>query len=218
VQFKAEHSQDLTYHEFRSEESVIENIISELDEDDVFYDIGANIGLYSCVLSKKLNPGNVIAFEPSPPAYRKLQYNSRLNESQIIHYQIAVSDENSRVEFAVDVGDVQSRKSTLNVINNSAGYKSIKVDAKKLATIVQEEDIPLPSIIKIDVEGAEHKVLHGMGDLLSSVKIVYCEVHSPAASDFDATKDEIIQHFSSAGFTTQCIDQRGDNAFLKATQ
>lgn len=218
VKFKLEDLEDVNYHEFRTEEPVIRDIISELNEDDVFYDIGANIGVYSCVISKKLNRGNVIAFEPSPPAYRKLKDNSELNGDRIQHYQIAVSDENSRVEFAVDIGDVQSRRSTLNVGNNSIEYKSIKVDSKKLGTVIREENLPLPNVIKIDVEGAEYRVLKGMEDILDSVEIVYCEVHNPSESGFEATEDEIIQYLESANFAIQRMDQQGDNEYLKATR
>jgi FkbM family methyltransferase len=218
TEFIAEGPIDVSYHEFKSEEPIIEDIISEIEKDDIFYDIGANIGLYSCVISKVLNEGNVVAFEPSPPAYRKLRKNAELNEDRFRHYQVAISDTNSKVEFSVDVGDKQSRQSTLNTDRDGNGYEIETVSSRQLSSIVSEEDIPSPTIVKIDVEGAEYKVLRGMDDLLDNVRIVYGEIHHPVLDDFGTTGSEIIGFLESANFDIERLYQRGNNEFIKATR
>jgi FkbM family methyltransferase len=113
VAFVLENPGHRQYHEFESESRVVRDVVSELRKGDVFYDIGANIGLYSCVVSTVLAEPNVVAFEPSPPAFSKLDKNARLNGSQFRRYQLAVSDADVKTTLAVDTDNTYARMSTL---------------------------------------------------------------------------------------------------------
>lgn len=217
VEFVAEGPQDISYHEFDSEIPIIEDILSEIDYGDTFFDIGANIGLYSCVISQKIGAENVIAFEPSPPAYQKLQKNSEFN-GNFHHFQIAISDTDDIIEFSVDIGDAQSRRSTINTDSNSIDYEIQEVSSRKLRSMEKKQNIPSPDIIKIDVEGAEFKVLNGMGKLLDSSDIIYCEIHHQALDGFNTDGEEIIEYLESSGFEVKTLHQRGGNEFVKATR
>jgi FkbM family methyltransferase len=217
VEFVAEDSQDIEYDEFSSEESIIEEIVSDVNSNDVFYDIGSNIGLYSCVVSQKIDAKAVVAFEPSPPAYRKLRKNSELNGG-FHHYQIAISDTDETVEFAVDVGDVQARMSTMNTHSATTDYRIQEVPSRTLSSMVEAEGVPSPTIVKIDVEGAEFKVLSGMEPLLDTVRILYCEIHHPVLDDFDTSRNEIIEYLEAFDFDVTTLHRRGQNEFVKATR
>lgn len=217
VEFVAEQPHDILYQEYHTELPIIEDIVSELTNDDVFYDIGANIGLYSCVLSRHLTPEDVVAFEPSPPAYKKLKKNARIN-GDFSHHQVAVSHANASVDFAVDVRDTQSRLSTLNVDSTATDYELCEVQSRKLSTVTQVEGLPLPTAVKIDVEGAEYNVLKGMGDLLDGTRVIYCEIHHPLLGDFGTTGSEIREFLRSSGFTIEDLHQREENDFIKATR
>jgi len=217
VQFAAKDPQDISYHEFDSETPIIKDILSEVDSNDIFCDIGANIGLYSSVISQRIGADNVIAFEPSPPAYEKLQKNSKFN-GNFLHYQIAVSDTNETIEFAVDIGDTQSRMSSINTDSSATEYEIQEVTSRKLATVFETEDICSPTIIKVDVEGAEFNVLKGMGVLIDNVQIIYCEIHHPVLDDFDTNGEEITEYLESAGFNVDTLHKRGRNEFVKATR
>jgi len=217
VEFVAEDPEDISYHEFDSEIPIIEDMLSEIDDNDSFFDIGANIGLFSCVISQKIGAENVVAFEPSPPAYQKLKKNSELN-GNFHHFQIAASDTDDVIEFSVDVGDTQSRMSTINTDSSATDYEIQEVTSRKLSSVVKNEDIPLPTIAKVDVEGAEFKVLKGMDRLLDSIQIIYCEIHHPALDGFNTDGEEIIEYLESSGFEVKTLHQRGDNEFVKATR
>jgi len=217
VQFVAEDQQDTVYNEFDTEVPIINDILSEVDSDDVFFDIGANIGLYSCIISQRIGGKNVVAFEPSPPAYTKLEENSKLN-GDFHHFQIAVSDTDEMIEFAVDVGDVQSRMSTINTDSSATDYEIQEVTSRKVVSVIEREDVPSPSIIKIDVEGAEFKVISGMSRLLDDVNILYCEIHHPVLDEFSTDGEEIIEYLESSGFDVETLHQRGENEFVKATR
>jgi FkbM family methyltransferase len=217
VQFVVEGPQDTGYHEFESELPIIKDLLSEIDDADVFFDIGANIGLYSCVISQKIDPKNVAAFEPSPSPYKKLQKNSKFN-GHFHHHQVAISDTDEMIEFSVDVNDAHSRMSTINTNSSATDYQVREVTSRKLSSVVKNEDIPLPTIVKVDVEGAEFKVLKGIDRLLDSIQIIYCEIHYPALDGFNTDGEEIIEYLESSGFEVQTLHQRGDNEFIKATR
>jgi FkbM family methyltransferase len=217
VEFVAEDPHDIPYDEIKFETPMIKEILSDINNGDVFFDIGANIGLYSCVISHKIGAKNVVAFEPSPPAYQKLKKNSNLN-GDFYHFNIAISDLDDRIKFSVDIGDAQSRMSTMNTESSASDYKIQEVCSRRLRSVVKDEDIPSPTVIKIDVEGAEFKVLNGMDGLLDSVRIIYCEIHHSALDGFDASGEEIIEYLESGGFEVKTLHQQGENEFVKATR
>jgi len=218
AEFSVTEPQDLVYHEFDSESPVIVDLLSEVEDGDVFYDVGANIGLYSCVVAHVLEPGNVVAVEPSPRAYGKLQENAALNGDGIHTCQVALSDADSQVAFAVDVGGRQSRMSTLNVDNPRTEAEITEVRSRRLASLLDEEGVPAPTVAKIDVEGAEYDVLRGMGDHLEEIRVLYCELHHPVLDDFGTSAAEVVEYLRSAQFEVERLFQREENEFLKATR
>jgi len=57
----------------RRESELLSDLIDTLEPDDVFWDVGANIGVFSCFAAQKLIDGSVIAFEPFPPNVQQLE-------------------------------------------------------------------------------------------------------------------------------------------------
>jgi len=56
-----------TKSRFTSERKNLSAVLSELRHEDVFYDIGANTGLFSIFADKKIQSGEIVGFEPYPP-------------------------------------------------------------------------------------------------------------------------------------------------------
>lgn len=206
------------YHEFESEAQVIRDVVSELRQGDVFYDIGANIGLYSCVVSTVLEETDVVAFEPSPPAFSKLDKNARLNRAPFRRYQLAVSDADARTTLAVDTDDTYARMSTLEPQGGTTAHDRTEVTMRRLDSLVGDEQLPEPTVAKIDVEGAEYDVVRGMGDVLDGVRLLYCEIHHPVLSNFGTTARELRDYLNSAGFEVERLYRRDENEFVKATR
>lgn len=216
-QFIAEHPEDENYHEFESERPILTDILNEVDQTDVFYDIGANIGLYSCLVSKVIPEQRVVAFEPSP-IYNKLERNAKLNDLSFNHYQIAVSNSSDTVDFAIDVSDPQARMSTLDTNNSRTDYEIQKVKSRKLDDFVEKENLPTPTIVKIDVEGAEYDVLKGMNDIFPNIEVVYCEIHHSELDSFNVRYEDITGLLKSKGFELEHLhDRNGGSEFVKAT-
>lgn len=158
------------------EKDTISNLISELNDDDVFYDIGANTGVYTCfALNKPCK--EVIAFEPYPPNVRSLRKNITLNDGNATIMQIGLS--NIEGTDTLSVPEEETPGCGNPSIMNQKSKKSIEIDIKRGDNLIEEGKIPQPNIIKLDVEGAELMVLKGLEKAISKVecRTIYCEVH-----------------------------------------
>lgn len=133
-----------------------------LDRDAVFFDIGANVGAYLFQLEKKLQPQNIIAFEPNRELCQRLK---RIFPLMNI-YPLALSDENTTAEFKIPVinGKHYPSRGTLQVDFLEEGENkqlTQKVKVMKLDDWAGLENINRIDFIKIDVEGNEMQTLLG---------------------------------------------------------
>jgi len=117
-------------------------------------DIGAHTGIYSLFACALNSSCEVFAFEPFPPIYARLVENIRLNgfESRIRSFQAAVSDADGtgRLHIAPDV--------TMCSLSDSSGELEVPL-------VTLDQIIPMDGgtgLVKIDVEGHEHRVFRGM--------------------------------------------------------
>lgn len=129
-------------------------------------DIGANAGFYTLAFSRLVGEqGHVWAFEPLAENADNILRHVALNRLQnVTLLQTAVTNRNGMIGFQI-------------AGNNSMGFISdsnvtYKVPTVSLDHLFADEVIPLPDVIKIDVEGAEALVLEGAKNLLTLRKVV----------------------------------------------
>ena len=157
-----------------------------LKEDDIFYDVGANIGAYSLMAAKYHNSNiKVYAFEPGFSNFPQLVKNIVLNgcEESIIPLQVALS--NKTIVGTFNYSNLVSG-AALHALGEAIDelgrpFKPIlrqPVLAYRVDDLVKQFRIPVPNHIKIDVDGAELAVLEGAAETLtdSSVKSIIVEV------------------------------------------
>jgi len=203
------------YSEFNNEKESIERVLSDIQDGDIFFDIGANIGMYSCFACRYMPQAKVVAFEPSPSAYGYLESNLDLNCQGYECLQVAVSDINSTIKFAVDKSDHLGRMSSLEKSSSDINYENIEIKSKKIDTLVSQSNLPKPDIVKIDVEGAEYRVLQGMIETMASARVIYCEIHHHRLNDFDGTRQDIAKLLSSHNYKVETIHTRGKTEFVR---
>ena len=147
---------------------------------DVCYDIGGYRGFFSSVFAlagAKL----VIIFEPLPANISQLRRLAEVNPNLPLRLEsIAIGEEDGFVEFYV------MPEASMGKLENSPFQAEVKgtdlltVPIRKLDSLVTEETIPAPQVIKIDVEGAEVQVLKGAREMLSKYHpLMLIEAHSP---------------------------------------
>ena len=147
-------SMDLSYFNANENEShsKVLDIIENLAEGDVFIDIGANIGFFSLLASKKIGEsGRVYCFEPSPREFNRLLKNIQLNKrSNLLPYNIALSDYMGESQFSVS-----ESHTGLNSLSTIDGANNILVPVCPEDLLMSQLKMNTRKVIKIDVEGAE---------------------------------------------------------------
>nr|BAL53461.1 methyltransferase, FkbM family [uncultured Chloroflexota bacterium]BAL55902.1 methyltransferase, FkbM family [uncultured Chloroflexota bacterium] len=136
-----------------------------------FYDVGANIGIYSLIVASSSPFAKVAAFEPHPKTFLLLQENISLNGFQNVRpWPVALGDENRTIEFTDDAGSPVNRV----VVDEKPSSPVIVVQMRTGDALVQDTGL-VPDVLKIDVEGFENQVLWGFKNTLSSIKLLLVE-------------------------------------------
>jgi FkbM family methyltransferase len=180
--------------------------INEYGGDGAFYDIGANIGLYS-IYYAKLMKGSVYSFEPSVFNLKQLAKNVDGNGlSDKIH--IISNPLSDQVGFAKFINSNTSEGGAFSTFGVEYGFDGTRIETMyEYSLLGMSLDkmldmgmlLEIPSMIKIDVDGIEHLILSGGEKLLRNelLKSIYIEVNE----NFVEQYDEINRCLTSAGFT-----------------
>lgn len=165
----------------------------------VVVDVGANIGIHTVPLAKRVrHQGRVIAFEPDPDNYALLTENLKINSiGNVTVHQLALSSK---------AGPALLYQNTMNRGAMSLHPDNVYTDDKILAPVkiqtARGDDILKTlqqqiSLLKIDVEGAEPLVLEGLRKTClsnPSAAIVF-EFFPPLVANFDVDPLEFLEHF-----------------------
>lgn len=170
----------------------------------VFVDVGANIGLFT-VTAARLNPRvRVFAFEPNPTSYGLLQENIELNGlTNVDAAQAAVGETRGRASL-----DISSPHAGCHSILSS-GTRRMEVPVICLDDFFAEKKL-FPSLIKVDVEGYEPRVLRGMKSIPREHEFQIILEFNPehlarGGQDPAAFLDELVSMFDSI----YCLDEIG---------
>lgn len=184
----------------------------------VWFDIGANIGYYTILLSTSVGPtGQVVAFEPNPSAADFLDRSIALNKRNNVHlFRNAVSDSSEEdvvlhVPHGCDVEGGSGRASLIRqrdvAASSSVPIKTISIDG-----LLRRGQRP-PEFVKIDVEGYEERVLAGMRETLASVppKLIICEANQQI--DSLTSPSALIKYVAEFGYAIFRIRSDGLRAY-----
>jgi FkbM family methyltransferase len=150
---------------FEIEETSVINAV--LDRVDVFVDVGANLGYYTCLASQ--HGKHVVAFEPQSQNLRCLMQNLVVNsyQDQVEVLPLALSERPGLLTLYGASGPSAS------LIKGWAGYSSIysqRVPVSTLDIILGQRFENDQIFIKIDVEGAEYQVLKGAQAIINRTR------------------------------------------------
>jgi len=176
----------------KKEPETVKWIEEFIKTDDVFYDIGANVGAYSLICSAH-NEGlcRIYSFEPSFSTYSALCENILINgyNDNIIAFPVILSNETKLKKFFYSdtspgsaSHSIDLKLSYSNVIKdnqNPAQVTTINeksrifnfIESFRLDDLISLFNLPKPNHMKIDVDGHELEVLMGCENLLDSYEM-----------------------------------------------
>lgn len=166
----------------------------------VFYDLGANIGLFSLLASRIVGPsGKVVSFEPDPQIAARLRGNiARNGFTNVTVVESGLWSASGVANFLP--ADASSPDRGTGKVVSAQSATTAPVRCVALDDFIR--DSPPPDAIKCDVEGAEMEVLRGGENLLRTVRPwILCEMHS-AAND-QAARDFIAR----LGYSFESVDE-----------
>src|SRR5918996_3920552 len=162
------------------EDGIIEHFTPK--QGDIVVDIGAHIGRYTIIASKRVGAqGKVVAIEAHPGNFEMLNRNIKLNQlTNVIPLNYAVYSKETKIKLYLP--EVESGYTIYNTIMSNRARtedKFVEVNANTLDYILQSKGITDVNWVKIDVEGAEFEVLKGASNVLSKSKDIalLIEVH-----------------------------------------
>lgn len=183
------------------EEEVLRHLLANVEADDVFYDVGANIGIYSCLVASLLQDGTVVAFEPYQPNVERLRINLAANGVDTPVQQQPLSDRTETAPFFLyDTAEPGAQHGSLDTAYPSGDpIGSVPVETVTGDSLVERNRIPAPTVVKIDVQGSGPAVIDGLWDSLSAdrCRLVYAEAHGNG--------DRLRAKLRSLGFSTATL-------------
>lgn len=182
-------------------------IYNYLKKDDIFLDVGANIGAHTLMAASKIKTGKIFSFEPSSKALRYLKENIQINNLNSIVTIIdkVVSDKNGLEKFIIgkhsEVDHIGEKDDQLHEMKT---IPSIGLDK-----FLTEQKINYVDLIKIDVEGAELKVLKGLRGYLAGGKVgmIIFEINSNCGIYGYSVKD-MINFLEQYDFLLYSLDSK----------
>jgi FkbM family methyltransferase len=177
--------------------------IDSIPKGSVVWDIGANVGLYSCYAAKKRNC-TVFAFEPSVFNLELLARNIFINElvEKITIIPLPLTDSLRASHLNMSTTDWGGALSTFGEEYGHDGKALEKVFEFSTIGLSIEDAVrllrlPTPDYVKMDVDGIEHLILKGGGQVLHSVQGLLVEVNE----DYEEQNKNVIRYLTDAGFS-----------------
>lgn len=184
---------------------VIKYLIKKVRENDVFYDIGSNYGIYTAIMSYLLRKGEVHSFEPQKNIYRYLKKNFG-SKRKIFLNNLAVGDKERKIKIFIN--EKNTGRSTINS-EIAKDYKITKIqtiDMIKLDTYIKKNSPP--NIIKLDVEDSEELcILGGLNTIKKYKPIIIVEISGGKRWKYSKRTINILNKINYVPFF---INENGD--------
>jgi FkbM family methyltransferase len=162
----------------------------------IIYDIGANKGEWSKAALRNLSVSKIYAFEP----LREMR--KYFISKKIEVFSELLSNNFDTIDFHYSTNYDGSTGSSIYPENTAFG-SMMQVEQRNTVTldsIIARNNLPYPSLIKIDVQGAELKVLEGSQKCLSFVHFIICELPIAEYNIGAPTTSEYFDYFEKLGF------------------
>jgi len=203
------------WHGIHHEPNMSRSMKDHCKGESIFFDIGANYGVFSFWVLSQCPKTQVYAFDPMPTCYEFMnevsQKNKLQDRFQVVN--VGLGDSNAAAMFSVDIENPgNSTFSIRHPFHNPKNVKKIMSYICRfddwLANVQLYKNKKSPWICKIDVEGFELNVLKGMQNTLiqSLIDIFYIEVFPDMLKYNNCTAEGLIKYIMSFGYDVYDIN------------
>jgi len=189
-----------------------------LRSNDVFIDIGANIGYFS-LLSASISPSvKVISFEPVKDLFEKMNENFSINDNKnIVAINVAVGEMNEQRELYLSAPDNLGMSSFYQPENYSGRNEKVEVIA--FDDWFKTSGLTKIDLIKLDIEGNELAALKGMSAVLENQKpALIVEINPETLSQFGLKPLDILNYLNQFNFDGFLISENGRLVHLNSNE
>ena len=165
---------------------------------DRFADIGGFVGIYGLTFADR-SAGHVDLFEPIPWNAGRIHRNFMVNRFRDFEVnQSAIGDNTGDATLTVDP-ELSAEASMLGETNSGGATHLLDVPTITLDDFY--DNMQMPDLLKIDVEGAENKVLSGAATVLNSHPDIFMELHQGIFDSAKGVLEEMGDKLEEAGYS-----------------
>lgn len=184
-----------SYHTFFNDTYFLQNF--KIKDDDIVYDLGANIGAFSIACSN-YNVKKIYAFEPHPEIYGCLNYNLNRYGKNCTTFNNAISDDFKTVKFG---------SSDSTVASSIKDDGTFEVESINLEKFVYKNNLDLPTYLKLDIEGAEYDFFENTSDeFIKNVHSIFFEFHNNNGSNLSKIINRLVNLGYKINHTENALD------------
>jgi FkbM family methyltransferase len=160
----------------KSNDDLLNDLLNEVENCDIIIELGSNIGSITTKLLKYNK--KVYAFEPEPVAFDKLQ---QLQNDNLIISNNAAWIKNEKLFFYRhkdwEVSQSHTSSSLISTKNNIDNRNKITVNAINIVEFIEQFNCRI--LIKMDIEGAEYKIINKLlkSKSIKNITKIFCEFH-----------------------------------------
>jgi FkbM family methyltransferase len=183
--------------------------------DGLVVDVGANSGDFTAAVLDLEPRARAVAIEPTPATFERLR-GRFAGDARVTPVREAVSDERGTVTFNVTANDVLASMLTpREILNEAYANSAVVTETITVPTAPLDELVPGDApikLLKIDVQGAEMKLLAGAANALARAEAVLLEVNFVSQYEGDALFFDLHPEMLARGFALASlgeINQRG---------
>lgn len=201
-----------TLYKTHFEAGPIERLREFVPNGCVVIDVGANVGFFTLRFARWVGGGEVIALEPEERNYQLLL--AALERKHLIARVRAL-----KAAAAATAGTMRLEINRLHPADHklSFGGTGVAVTAVRLDDLVKDKGVLRPSLVKIDVQGAEMLVLQGAPDILRrSSAALFIELSEGGLSRFGSSVSAILDHLAQHDYAAYWLMRTGPHR--KATR
>lgn len=188
---------------FSKEPETIKWMNDSGSENKVFYDIGANMGIYSIYYAKKFK-SKVFSFEPAFKNLDLLSKNIKLNslENKIVLIPNPISNKAHLSDFfqlnttaggsTATFNDEDTKKIHLNKKNINLNPTQYRTLGLSIDSLIDENLILAPDLIKIDVDGNEEQIIKGCKKTIQKIKKISLLIENNTFTTKNTLENELL--------------------------